>query len=187
MQTKPLSRRLLVAGFAVIGLVAGAYLMPQVNPYFASRPRLTRGEAMSIAENYVKQQGFDVSDFFCDALFAYDVSALDYLMGPFGVKPVIELSREERLPLSWWRFDYYRNVPRDQQQELFQVRVSPSGQLLAFRHTLPDSVASDSVSAEAALQMAESALRSWLGVRFADFKLEQSTSTKKPKRTDHRF
>ncbi len=187
MEKKPISRRLLVAGFAVIGLAAGVYLMPQINPYFASRPQLTRGDARSIAENYIKQQGFDVSDFFCDALFAYDVSALDYLMGLFGVKPVIELSREERLPLSWWRFDYYRNVPRDQQQELFQVRVSPSGQLRAFTHTLPDSVSSDSVSADAALQMAESALQNWPGVRFADFKLEQSTSTKKPKRTDHRL
>jgi hypothetical protein len=187
MQTKSKSRRLLVAGFAVIGLAAGVYLMPQVNPYFASRPQLTRGEARSIAENYIKQQGFDVSDFFCDAIFAYDVSALDYLMGLFGVQPVLELSREERLPLSWWRFDYYRNVPRDQQQELFQVRVSPSGQLRAFLHTLPDSVASDSVSTDAARQMAESALQNWPGVRFADFKLEQSTSNKKTKRTDHRL
>lgn len=181
------SRRLLVAVVAIIGLATGAYLMPQINPYFASRPELTRGEARSLAENYIKQQGFDVSGFFCDALFAYDDSALDYLMGLFGVKPVLELSREERLPLSWWRFDYYRNVPRDQQQELFQVRVSPSGQLRAFLHTLPDSVAGDSVSAEAAQQMAESTLQNWPGVRFADFKLEQSTSTKKPKRTDHRL
>ncbi len=187
MEKKPISHRLLVAGFAVIGLAVGAHLMPQINPFFASRPQLTRGEARSLAENYIKQQGFDVSDFFGDALFAYDVSALDYLMGLFGVKPVLELSREERLPLSWWRFDYYRNVPRDQQQELFQVRISARGQLRAFTHTLPDSAAGDSVSAEAALQMAESALQNWPGVRFVDFKLEQSTSTKKPKRTDHRM
>jgi hypothetical protein len=187
METKPISRRLLVAGFAVIGLVAGAYLMPQINPYFASRPQLTRGEARNIAENYLRQHGFEVSDFFCSALFAYDASALDYLTGVFGVKAVIEQSRENRLPLSWWQFEYYRNVPRDSQQELFQARVSASGQMLNFFHILPDSTSGDSVNAEAALQMAQQALQNWPGVRFADFKLEQSTSTKKPKRTDHRL
>jgi len=187
MKKERKSRGWLIAGLAVIGLAIGAYLMPQVNPFFASRPALTRGAARSLAENYIKQQGFDVSDFFCDALFAYDVSALDYLMGVFGVKPVIEQSREDRLPLSWWQFEYYRNVPRDQQQELFQARVSASGQVLTFFHILPDSTAGDSVRAEEALKMAQSALQNWPGVRFADFKLEQSTSTKKPKRTDHRL
>ncbi len=93
MENTPMSRRFLAAVVAIIGLTAGAYLMPQVNPFFASRPQLTRGEARSLAENYVKQQGFDVDDFFCDALFAYDVSGLDYLMGLFGVKPVLALSR----------------------------------------------------------------------------------------------
>jgi hypothetical protein len=187
MENTPMFRRLLAAVFAIIGLAAGAYLMPQINPFFASRPALSRSEARAIAENYLQQQGFDVSGFYSDALFAYDVSALQYLMGVFGVKPVIERSRAEQLQLSWWRFDYYRNVPRDQQQELFHARVSASGQLLAFLHTLPDSASGDSVSAAVAQQMAQNALQNWPGVHFADFKLEQSTSARKPKRTDHRL
>jgi len=187
MEKKSFARRLILAASAGLALLIGAYCLPQVNPFFASRLEMTRGEARTLAENFLKQQGYDVSEFYCDALFAYDNSALDYFMGVFGVKPVIERGRDGQLPLSWWRFDYYRNVPRDQQQELFHARVSSQGELLAFLHTLPDSSSGDSVSATAALQMAQSALQNWPGVRFADFKLEQSNSARKPRRTDHRL
>jgi len=172
---------------AVAGLIIGAYLMPQVNPFFASRPALTRGEAKTLVEDYLRQQGFEVGDFFNDAIFLYDVTGLDYLMGEFGVKPVIAMGRDDRLPLSWWQFNYYRNAPKDQQQESYLARVSPSGKLLAFKYTPPDSVAGDTLSNAAALQLAQRALQNWPAIQFADFKLEQSTSTKKIKRTDHRL
>ncbi|MDZ7360678.1 MAG: SpoIIE family protein phosphatase [candidate division KSB1 bacterium] len=187
MENKSMSRRLLVAVFAIIGLAIGAYLMPQVNPYFASRPELARGEARRIVDACLKQQGFDVSGFFNEAIFVYDHSGLDYLMGTFGVKPVIDLGRDDRLPLSYWQFTFYRNVPKDQQQEIFRVRVSPSGKLIGFIHILPDSVAGDTLSAAAALQLAQRTLQNWPDIQFDDFKLEESSSTQKMKRTDHKL
>jgi hypothetical protein len=187
MKNKPQSRRFLVAVFAIIGLALGAYLMPQVNPYFASRPQLTRGEARSLVEACLKQQGFEVSGFFNDAIFIYDHSGLDYLMGTFGVKPVIDMGRDDRLPLSYWQFNFYRNAPKDQQQEIFLVRVSPSGKLIGFIHLLPDSAAGDTLNATAALQLAQRTLQNWPDVQFDDFKLEQSASTQKVKRTDHKL
>ncbi len=58
---------------------------------------------------------------------------------------------------------------------------------LGFKHTLPDSAAGDTLSSAAALQLAQQTLQNWPGVQFADFKLEQSSSTKKSRRTDHRL
>jgi hypothetical protein len=101
MKNMPVFRRFLVAVLAIIALAAGAYVMPQVNPFFASRPTLSRSEARAIADNYLKQQGYDLSGFYVDAFFAYDVSGLHYLMSVFGVTPVIERSRAEQLQLSW--------------------------------------------------------------------------------------
>ncbi|MDZ7289999.1 MAG: SpoIIE family protein phosphatase [candidate division KSB1 bacterium] len=187
MPANKMFRHFALTIFALIGVVLGVYLMPQINPFFASRPEVTRSQARAIVDECLERQNFDVSDFYCDAIYIYDHSGLDYLMGAFGVKPIIELGREDRLPLSYWQFDFYRNVPKDQQQELYRVLVSPSGKLVGFMHVLPDSAARDTLSAEAALQLAQHTLQNWPDIQFADFKLEQSTSTKKLKRTDHRL
>jgi hypothetical protein len=181
------SRRLLLFVFAIIGLALGTYLMPRVNPFFASRPELSRNEARKVAENYAQQRGYDLREFFNSGVYIYDGFGLEYLMEKSGVGPAIALGREDRLPLSYWQFDYYRNVPRDLQQEMFQARISPTGKLFGFKHTLPDSARGDTLSAAAALQLAQQTLQNWPDVRFADFKLEQSSNLKKSRRTDHRL
>lgn len=181
------SRRLLLLIFALLGLALGVYFMPRVNPFFASRPELNRNDAKKIVENYAQQRGYDLQRFSCDGIYVYDGFGLEYLMERSGVEPVIALGREDRLPLSYWQFDFYRNVPRDQQQETFQARISPTGKLLGFRHILPDSALGDTLSAAAALQLAQQILQNWPGIRFSDFKLEQSSSTQKNRRTDHRL
>lgn len=180
-------RRFLIFLFAVCGLAIGAYLMPQVNPFFASNPRIGRLEAKRIVEECLRQQKFDSNGFFSDEVFNYDASGLDYLMGVFGVKPIIELGREDRLPLSYWQYFYYRNETKDAQQETFTVRVSPTGKLLGFTHVVPDSTPGDSLTSAQAVQFAKSEMQTWPNVRFADFQLEQSTSTKKVRRTDHKL
>jgi len=182
-----MSRRLLLIVSAVLALAAGVYFMPRVNPYFAARVKLSRQAAQSVVEASLKQQDLDAAGFLHDAIFLYDGSGLDYLMETFGVAPVLKAGQENRLPLCWWQFDYYRNVPKDQQRETIQVRVSPSGKLLAFNHVLPDSAAGDSLSADVALTLVQSKLQTWPDVRFADFKLEQSSSFQRAKRTDHKL
>ncbi len=180
-------RRFLIFLLAVCGLAIGAYLMPQVNPFFASNPSIGRVEAKRIVEACLREQKFDAQGFFCDDFFLYDASGLDYLMGTFGVKPIIELGREDRLPLSYWQFFYYRNVPKDGQQETFTVRVSPQGKLIGFWHVVPDSALGDSLNAEQATQLAQSTMQRWPEIGFAEFRLEQSTSTKQARRTDHKL
>jgi hypothetical protein len=90
-----MSRRLMIVVLAIAGLLAGAYFMPQVNPFFASSPRINRGEARRVVEQCLAQQEFDKRGFFSDQLFLYDTSGLDYLMGVFGVKPIIKVGRED--------------------------------------------------------------------------------------------
>jgi sigma-B regulation protein RsbU (phosphoserine phosphatase) len=180
-------RRLLIFGLAAAGLIVGAYVMPRINPFFASSPRVGRSEAKQIAEACLRDQRFDNQGFFCDEFFDYHASGLDYLMGVFGVETIIDLGREDRLPLSYWQFYYYRNVPKDTQQETFTVRVSPKGKLVGFSHVVPDSASGDSLTSEQAVQFAKSEMQSWADIRFADFQLEQSTSAKKARRIDHKL
>jgi hypothetical protein len=174
----------ILAGLAISSFVLGALIIPQINPYYASDPHVTRGEAAAVVQQCLRQQGFDAGKFFHSAMFIYDGSALDYLMSEFGVAPIIALGREDRLPLSYWQFDFYQNLPKDQQRETMQVRVSPSGKLIGFIHTLPDSIAGDSLSAAQALQIAQLTLNNWPEIQPAQFKLEQSTRMQKLRRTD---
>lgn len=180
-------RKFLISILAVAGLAIGVYFMPKVNPFFASNPRIDRAEARRAAEKCLQQQGFDSRGYFADEVFVYDGSGLDYLMGVFGVAPIIEIGREDRLPLSYWHFNYYRNVPRDSQNENFTVRISSSGRLLGFAHGIPDSTAGDSLSAEQALSLAKSAMSDWPDIQFADFRQEHFSSTTKTNRVDHKL
>ncbi len=187
MQQQKIISPWLLAGLALLSFIVGAFIMPQINPFFASDPQVTRGEAGQVVQHCLRQQGFDAGQFFQDAIFIYDGSGLDYLMSEFGVAPIIARGREDRLPLSYWRFDFYQNVPKDQQRETMQVRVSPGGKLLGFIHILPDSMAGDSLTAAQALHLAQQLLNTWPEIQPAEFKLEQSTRMQKLRRTDHRL
>ena len=187
MNSKAFSRGvlLLVAALSSIGLVM--YMMPRVNPFFAGAPQITRAEARAVVEATLQKHKWKVDGYICDGLFLYDGSGLDYLMGTFGVRSMIARGRAEELPLSFWHFEFYQNVPKDLQRETFSFRVSPTGKLLAFQHNLPDSAARDSLSTAAAQFLAQQTLEAWLGAASSAFQLEQSSTTQKPKRTEHRF
>lgn len=187
MNSKAFSRNALLVVVALCSLGFAAYMMPRLNPFFAGSSQITRAEARAVVETVLQKNNWNVDGYSCDEIFLYDGSALDYLMGKFGVPSMIARGSADELPLTYWHFEFYRNVPKDLQRETFAFRVSPQGKLLAFQHNLPDSAASDSLSTTAAQLTSQQALQAWLGAASASFQLEQSATTQKPKRTDHRF
>ncbi|MCG3155880.1 MAG: hypothetical protein DKINENOH_02488 [bacterium] len=183
---RPSPSRLVTLGLlALAGLVLAIHFMPRINPFFAADVRLNKSQARAVADSCLQQHNFSVAGFFSDGLFVYDGSALEYLMSRFGVQPIMEQARAGQLPTAFWQFDFYRNVPKDQQQETYRVRVSASGELLSFLHVVPDSVAADTLSSETAAQLARQAVQGWPGIQPEQFKLEQSARTQKLRRTDH--
>ena len=182
-----MSRRLVIIFLALAGLAVGVYLMPRVNPSFAGIPQIGRDQVSRLVQEFLQQRKFDPSGFHCDKVFVHDGTALDYLIDEFGVERVIELGRQDQFPLLYWHYEYYRNAPKDAQKETYSVRVSPLGKPLGFFQVLPDSAAGDSLSEEAALQIARQTLENWPGVQFAEFDLEQSAAIKKTSRKDHKL
>ncbi|MDZ7269017.1 MAG: PP2C family protein-serine/threonine phosphatase [candidate division KSB1 bacterium] len=184
----PSPSRWLILGLpALAGLALAIYCMPRINPLFAANVRLDKSRARAVADSCLQRYNFSVSGFYCDEIFVYDGSALEYLMSRFGVLPIMEQSRAGQLPTANWQFDYYRNVPKDQQRETYRVRVSTSGELLSFLHVLPDSMSADTLSSAVAAQRAHQVLSGWRGIMAEQFTLEQSTHTQKLRRTDHRL
>ncbi len=185
MKKDSFSQLILPAVLAILFLVLGIYLMPQINPYFVGPPKITRSEATKVVEDFIKRQGIDISGFYHDSFFIYDVTGIDYLTRNIGFQVVKDIAKNEQVPLSHWRFQYYRNVPRDIQQEMYYFRVSPSGKIYSFRHVFPDSVSGSNLSEDEATDVAFSFLSEWQGLTFQDYELDKSTIVNKQNRTDN--
>lgn len=181
------ARFFITATLAFLLLIAGIYLMPRFNPFFAGAPNLSRSEARAVVDTYLRGHQIDLHDFYLDSYFLQDGSGLDYLMRTRGIGPTFALANEEALPLSYWQFFYYRNVPKDAQQEIYLFRVSRNGRLIGFSHVLPDSVSGAKLEETEARKMADAFLQSWPEMDLSHFALEQSIRENKPGRTDYKL
>lgn len=185
MPRRPLLSYGLLGLLAIVLLLTGMHLMRQTNPFFAGPPHITREKAQDIVNRFISSQAYNLENFFVDSYFAYDVTGIDYLMRTIGVEATVDLANREALPLTAWEFYYYLDRPRDDQEETYLFKVSPTGRLLGFRHQLPDSTTGGTISTEQAVALADSYLRNWRGVDYLRFTLEQTISDQKTGRTDY--
>jgi membrane protease YdiL (CAAX protease family) len=88
---------------------------------------------------------------------------------------------EQRVPGVLWRVRYFH----DSQPEEFAVTLKPDGSLHAFRHTLAEAAKGPTITKEAALAIAEKYLQEQKHLDLSQWKLVDSSSEKKPDRTDH--
>ncbi len=84
MKKDSFSQLILPAVLAILFLILGIYLMPQINPYFVGPPKITRSQATEVVEDFIKRQGIDISGFYHDSFFIYDVTGIDYLTRNIG-------------------------------------------------------------------------------------------------------
>ena len=172
---------------AIISVVAGAWLIPKIDLQYTGISQISRADARTIVETFVKNRGIDVSEFYLDQFFIHDNTGIDFLARNYGAEETISLAQTETLPLAYWQFRYYRNAPRDNQIEFYDLRISPSGKLIKYQHLLPDSAAGARLTSEQAKRLAEELAAKWPSVKFSEYELEKASSIEKAKRTDHTF
>ncbi len=97
--------------------------------------------------------------------------------------PVAEINKiyEQRVPGALWRVRYFH----DSQPEEFAITVKPDGTVHAFRHTLAEAAKGPTITKEEALAIAEKYLREEKQIDLSGWKLVDSSSDKRPNRTDH--
>ncbi len=97
--------------------------------------------------------------------------------------PVAEINKiyEQRVPGALWRVRYFR----DSQPEEFAITVKPDGSIHAFRHTLAEAAKGATITKEEAQVVAEKYLREQKQIDLSQWKLVDSSSDKRPGRTDH--
>lgn len=187
MQSHIVKRIILPAFIAIFFLLIGIALMPHVNLQFSGISQISRSEARDIIDQFAEARQIDLSEFYDDQYFLFDYSGIDFLTRTYGVEKAIELAETEELPLAYWEFTFYRNVPRDRQAELYIFRVSPNGKLIKYQHQLPDSTGGANLDENKALEIATVLASRWPAIHFHDFELENASSVEKTRRTDHIF
>jgi len=146
--------------------------------------RVSRGEALQRAQNFVGGLGENIAGYRSSIVFDVDENAKTYLERELGLQQANQLMSSE-LNIWYWDVRFFR----PQQEEEFDVRVSPSGNIVGYVHKIEEARAGASLDRTAAQAKAQSFLSGKLGVDLSgwDFLPEEANSNKRPNRLDWSF
>jgi membrane protease YdiL (CAAX protease family) len=171
----------------VVAGIAGALFAHK--HYFRAFPeasvnfKLSRGEALSRAKQFLASMGADAGSYQSAIVFTVDDDAKTYLEREVGLVEANRLLSSE-LNVWYWEVRFFR----PQQEEEFKVRVNPAGQIAGYEHQVEEARAGATLDRGAAQNTAETYLDGKLGVKSGwDLLPEEINSTKKPKRLDWSF
>jgi Type II CAAX prenyl endopeptidase Rce1-like len=146
--------------------------------------RVTRPEALKLAQNFVAGLGENVSGFQSAIVFNVDDDAKTYLERELGLQQANQLMSSQ-LHVWYWDVRFFRPL----QEEEFYVRVSPAGNVVGYTHKIEEARPGATLDRATAQARAQNFLVSKLGLDRSewDFLPEEANSTKRPNRTDWDF
>lgn len=146
--------------------------------------RVTRPEALKVAQNFVTGLGENVGGYRSAIVFSVDDEAKTYLERELGLKQANQMISSQ-LHIWYWDVRFFR----PQQEEEFFVRVSPAGNVVGYTHKIEEGRPGTTLVRAAAQAEAQNFLASRLGIDASqwDFLPEEVNSVKRPKRTDWSF
>jgi membrane protease YdiL (CAAX protease family) len=146
--------------------------------------RVSRGEALKRAQNFVTGLGENISGYRSSIVFDVDENAKTYLERELGLQEANQLMSSQ-LNIWYWDVRFFR----PQQEEEFDVRVSPSGNIVGYEHKIEEGRAGASLERADAQAEAQNFLTGKLGVNLSqwDFLPEEENSNKRPNRLDWSF
>jgi len=146
--------------------------------------KISRGEALARARNFVESQGAGTAGYRSVIVFGVDDNAKTYLEREVGLKEANRLMASE---VNVWRWEARFFKP--EQEEEFLVTVNPKGNVTGYLHKVPESQAGAQPTRVAAQQTAQNFLTAKMGKAAADwdFLPEEANSAKKPNRLDWSF
>jgi membrane protease YdiL (CAAX protease family) len=180
-----MSARALAAliGCGVLGIAVLAGVKREAIGDFV-RVSVNAREAAGHASDELRRLHIDPAPYHHAATLTYtfDDYTNEYLRRAIGIAAANGIYRD-RVPSAFWAVRYFR----DSQKEEYLVVLKPDGSLHSVHHTLDEKAPGANLSKEAAQARAEAYLREEKGVNLADWNLVETSSDKKPARTDHLF
>lgn len=130
---------------------------------------INRTQALNIAQNYLaKDKGIDLSNYKSAVIFAADNKSDRYLQKAFGFEDEIAFIKKYDLDLFFWLVRFYQEGKKEE----YNLTInSATGEIIAFRHILPNTDPRPHISEAEAKAKAQQFLKN----RF-NFSPEQYTS-----------
>jgi membrane protease YdiL (CAAX protease family) len=138
--------------------------------------------AQARADEILRQRHLDPKSYFHATVLAEVADPIknEYLRQRVGIAGVNKIY-EDQVPAALWQVRYFR----DSQPEEFAVILRPDGSLHSVHHTLAEEAQGASLTKEEARTRAEKFLAEEKKIDLQAWTLVESSSDKKPHRTDH--
>lgn len=164
-------------------LVTGAAVRPRVFGDFIE-VRLTRGEAQARADAELKEWGKDPGTWRHVTEFSENlrVPEFEYIRRISGDRKANEVVRE-RTVSGIWTTRYFRPLEKEE----WRVSVNSEGRVAGVDHVLDEKAAGADLNPAKAREIAEKYVTKFAGTPVERYRLADSHSEKRDKRTDHTF
>lgn len=165
-----------------LSLVIGIKYFSKVFPEASIDFKITRGESVDLAKEFLKEKGFDFTDYHHAVIFSHDDIAKVFLEKEMGLSEANQIMGS-KIRLWRWSNRWFRPL----QKEEFVVHISPKGELIGFAHLLPEGKKGADLEEEEAQGLAEGFLIQTMGKDLNHLEFLDAKSEKRPNRTDHTF
>ena len=170
--------------FGIIGTIFAYKYFFRAFPEASVDFRVTRPEALKVAQDFVGGLGENVEGYRSAIVFSVDDDAKTYLERELGLQQANQLMSSQ-LHVWYWDVRFFRPL----QEEEFYVRVSPAGNVVGYTHKIEEARPGATLDRATAQARAQNFLASKLGLDPSqwDFLPEEANSIKRPNRTDWDF
>ncbi|MEO0771073.1 MAG: GNAT family N-acetyltransferase, partial [Cyanobacteria bacterium J06649_4] len=125
----------------------------------------------------------DLSEYESVQRFGQSSRVSIYLQRTLGIAETNRLIKEENLPIHYWSIRHFK----PSQEEEFSTYLSTTGELLGYRHRLPEAAPGENLEQAAAQEIAQTYLTTERGWNLNNWSLVDASTTERPARTDHSF
>lgn len=125
----------LIAVLGVLGAIVFFWQFPRYAPQASFDMKLTRPEVIDQARSFLKEMGYNADSLDADAVMMFDPGIPIYLEYELGLVEAHNVLRADTLSiLNWNTYFYDRSLPRNQMPDRYDVWITPTGNILGFRH-----------------------------------------------------
>ena len=173
--------------WVVVGLAGALFALKY---YFRAFPeasvnfQISRSEALERAKQFVTGLGSNVKDYQSSIVFDVDDNAKTYLERELGLEQANRVMASE-VSIWYWQVRFFRQ----QQEEEYRVRVSPSGRIAGYEHKVPEARPGATLGRAAAETRAKGFLTAQYKTALSNWEFlpEEANSIERPKRLDWSF
>jgi len=165
-----------IAGGLVIGFKYFKKAFPEASIDF----KVTRAGSKTIAQDFLSQRDYLLQSYRNAGGFEYDGYAKVFLEKELGLDKAQQYFGH---PVKLWYWEQRWFKP--EQKEEFSAQVTPEGEVIGFKHEIPEEQAGDSLSADSARVLAEAFLKGVMGKEISSLEYVTETHYTRPHRVDH--